>query len=32
MGVTQTRRAVEMTLGWLFREQPTEDYGHPRTR
>jgi hypothetical protein len=26
IGVTQTRRAVE-SLGWLFREQPTEDYG-----
>jgi Domain of unknown function (DUF4365) len=27
IGVTQTRLAVETTLGWLFREQPTEDYG-----
>lgn len=26
-GVTHTRRAVEDELGWLFREQPTEDFG-----
>lgn len=26
-GVTHTRQAVEDGLGWLFREQPTEDYG-----
>jgi Domain of unknown function (DUF4365) len=26
-GVTHTRMAVEDELGWLFREQPTEDYG-----
>lgn len=26
-GVTHTRAAVEDHLGWLFREQPTEDYG-----
>ncbi|MEU8938779.1 DUF4365 domain-containing protein [Streptomyces goshikiensis] len=27
IGVTQTQLAVEAKLGWLFREQPTEDYG-----
>ncbi|MGW3691936.1 DUF4365 domain-containing protein [Streptomyces sp. NPDC005125] len=27
IGVTQTQLAVERDLGWLFREQPTEDYG-----
>jgi len=27
IGVTETRRAVEKALDWLFREQPTEDYG-----
>ncbi|MFF8872669.1 DUF4365 domain-containing protein [Streptomyces massasporeus] len=27
IGVTQTKLAVEKELGWLFREQPTEDYG-----
>ncbi|UYB40269.1 DUF4365 domain-containing protein [Streptomyces sp. Je 1-4] len=27
IGVTQTQLAVEVGLGWLFREQPTEDYG-----
>ncbi|GAA3082983.1 DUF4365 domain-containing protein [Streptomyces rectiviolaceus] len=27
IGVTQTQLAVEARLGWLFREQPTEDYG-----
>jgi hypothetical protein len=27
IGLTQTRLAVEAELGWLFREQPTEDYG-----
>jgi hypothetical protein len=26
-GVTHTQLAVEDELGWLFREQPTEDYG-----
>ncbi|MEU7769848.1 DUF4365 domain-containing protein [Micromonospora taraxaci] len=26
-GVTQTKLAVEDKLKWLFREQPTEDYG-----
>ena len=26
-GVTHTRMAIEDELGWLFREQPTEDYG-----
>jgi hypothetical protein len=25
--VTHTRQAIEDELGWLFREQPTEDYG-----
>src|ERR1700722_2244401 len=25
--VTHTRMAIEDKLGWLFREQPTEDYG-----
>ena len=25
--VTHTRMAIEDGLGWLFREQPTEDYG-----
>lgn len=27
IGVTRTRLAIEEELGWLFREQPTEDYG-----
>ncbi|MGA5194681.1 DUF4365 domain-containing protein [Streptomyces exfoliatus] len=27
IGVTRTQLAVEAGLGWLFREQPTEDYG-----
>lgn len=27
LGVTRTQLAVESELGWLFREQPTEDYG-----
>ncbi|MCA1707942.1 MAG: DUF4365 domain-containing protein [Actinobacteria bacterium] len=27
IGVTTTRLAVESKLNWLFREQPTEDYG-----
>ncbi|MER7520741.1 DUF4365 domain-containing protein [Streptomyces sp. NPDC126499] len=27
IGVTQTRLAVEDELGWLFREQPAEDFG-----
>jgi hypothetical protein len=27
VGVTRTQLAVEEELGWLFREQPTEDYG-----
>ncbi len=26
-GVTHTRLAIEDELGWLFRDQPTEDYG-----
>jgi uncharacterized protein DUF4365 len=26
-GVTHTKLAVEDKLEWLFREQPTEDYG-----
>lgn len=26
-GVTRTRLAVEEQLGWLFREQSTEDFG-----
>ncbi|WP_424211044.1 DUF4365 domain-containing protein [Streptomyces sp. BI20] len=26
-GVTHTKQAVEDELDWLFREQPTEDYG-----
>lgn len=26
-GVAHTRLAIEDELGWLFREQPTEDYG-----
>jgi hypothetical protein len=26
-GVTHTRLAIEDALGWLFRDQPTEDYG-----
>lgn len=26
-GVTHTRLAVQDELGWLFRDQPTEDYG-----
>jgi Domain of unknown function (DUF4365) len=25
--VTHTKMAVEDKLGWLFREQPTEDFG-----
>ncbi len=27
VGVAQTRLAVEESLEWLFREQPTDDYG-----
>ncbi|MGW0485374.1 DUF4365 domain-containing protein [Nonomuraea sp. NPDC003214] len=27
LGVTHTQLAIEGGLGWLFREQPTEDYG-----
>ena len=27
IGVTLTKLAVEKELDWLFREQPTEDYG-----
>jgi hypothetical protein len=27
IGVTRTKLAVEEELGWLFRDQPTEDYG-----
>ncbi|WP_369212448.1 DUF4365 domain-containing protein [Streptomyces flavofungini] len=27
IGVTQTQLAIEAELSWLFREQPTEDYG-----
>ncbi len=27
LGVTHARLAIESELGWLFREQPTEDYG-----
>lgn len=27
LGVTYIKLAVEEELGWLFREQPTEDYG-----
>lgn len=27
IGVTRTQLAVQEELGWLFREQPTEDYG-----
>ncbi|MEU1127808.1 DUF4365 domain-containing protein [Streptomyces sp. NPDC005899] len=27
IGVTHTQLAVEAELGWLFREQPTEDFG-----
>lgn len=27
LGVTLTKLVVERDLGWLFREQPTEDYG-----
>ncbi len=27
IGVTRTKLAVEEELEWLFREQPTEDYG-----
>lgn len=27
LGVVRARLAVEAELGWLFREQPTEDYG-----
>lgn len=27
LGVTHTKLAVERELGWVFREQPTEDYG-----
>lgn len=26
-GVTHTQMAIQDELGWLFREQPTEDYG-----
>lgn len=26
-GLTHTRLAIEDELGWLFRDQPTEDYG-----
>lgn len=26
-GVTRTQQAIEDKLGWLFRNQPTEDYG-----
>ena len=26
-GVTHTQQAIEDELGWLFRNQPTEDYG-----
>ncbi|NKY38134.1 DUF4365 domain-containing protein [Cellulomonas septica] len=26
-GVTYTQLAIQSALGWLFREQPTEDYG-----
>ena len=26
-GVTHTQQAIEGELGWLFRNQPTEDYG-----
>ena len=26
-GVTHTRLAIEEELGWVFREQPTEDFG-----
>jgi Domain of unknown function (DUF4365) len=27
IGVTRTKLAVEEALGWLFREQPSDDYG-----
>jgi hypothetical protein len=27
IGVTETKLAIERNLDWLFREQPTEDYG-----
>lgn len=27
LGVTRVKLAIESELGWLFREQPTEDYG-----
>jgi uncharacterized protein DUF4365 len=27
IGVTRTKLTIEERLGWLFREQPTEDYG-----
>lgn len=27
IGVTQAKLAIEEKLGWLFREQPTDDYG-----
>lgn len=27
VGVTQAQLAVQRDLGWLFREQPTDDYG-----
>ena len=27
IAVTHTRLAFEQKLGWVFREQPTEDYG-----
>lgn len=26
-GVTHTRQAIQDELGWVFRDQPTEDYG-----
>lgn len=27
LGVAETRLAIQKNLDWLFREQPTEDYG-----
>jgi hypothetical protein len=27
VGVAHAKLAIEEKLGWLFREQPTEDYG-----
>jgi len=27
VGISRTKLAIEEVLGWLFREQPTEDYG-----